>query len=81
MMFIFYTPGILLSQFAMNIYINGFVNGLSQLCGIPMQLWLLKYPRKDVTYLLFASSAVFAVSMFISKELCTSCIDGETSIS
>ena len=67
MMFIFYAPGILLGQFAMNMYVNGFVNGLSQLSGIPLQLWLLQYPRKYVTYLLFAWSAVFAVAMFISK--------------
>jgi hypothetical protein len=67
MMFIFYAPGILLDQFAMNIYVNGFVNGLSQLAGIPLQLWLLQFPRKYVTYILFATSAVFAVAMFISK--------------
>ncbi len=78
MMFIYYAPGLLLDQFAMNIYVNGFVNALSQLCGIPFQIWLLKFPRKKVTYLLFVSSAIFAVAMFISAELCSDCAPGQT---
>lgn len=78
MMFIYYAPGLLLDQFAMNIYVNGFVNALSQLCGIPFQLWLLKFPRKRVTYILFVASAVFSVGMFVSSELCSDCAPGHT---
>ena len=43
MMFIYYTPGLLLGQFAMSIYLNGIVNGISQICGIPLQEILLRY--------------------------------------
>jgi hypothetical protein len=43
MMFIYYTPGLLLDQFAMSIYLNGIVNGISQICGIPLQEILLRY--------------------------------------
>lgn len=68
-MFIFYAPGLLLNQFDLNIYINGVVNAASQLCGIPIQGFLLRYPRKFNSYLLFGCSAVFAVAMYLSQEL------------
>ena len=69
MMFIFYAPGLLLSQFDLNIYINGVVNAASQLCGIPIQGFLLRYPRKFTIYLLFGMSAMFAVGMYLSQVL------------
>jgi hypothetical protein len=67
MMFIYYAPGLLLDQFDMNIYINGLVNALSQLCGVPIQELLLRTSRKFSNYLLFILSAVFAVGMWVVK--------------
>lgn len=69
MMFIFYAPGLLLNQFDMNIYVNGVINAASQLCGIPIQGFLLLYPRKFNNYLLFGLSAVFAVGMYLAQEI------------
>jgi hypothetical protein len=69
MMFIYYAPGLLLNQFDMSIYVNGVVNGFAQICGIPVQHFLLKFQRKFSSYLLFTSSAVFAVGMWVAQEL------------
>jgi hypothetical protein len=67
-MFIYYAPGLLLNQFSMSIYTNGFVNALAQLCGIPIQQLLLKYERKMSGYLLCSSAAVFALAMWVVQE-------------
>lgn len=69
MMFIYYAPGLLLNQFNLDIYVNGLVNALSQLAGIPIQQLLLQYERKMSSYLLFTCSAVFAVGMWLVKDL------------
>lgn len=43
MMFIYYAPGLLLNEFDMNIYVNGLVNAASQVIGIPVQYFLIRF--------------------------------------
>jgi hypothetical protein len=73
MMFIYYAPGLLLDQFNVDIYFNGLVNALSQLCGIPVQYFMLRFKRKLNNYVLFLSSAAFAIGMYAAQELCEDC--------
>jgi hypothetical protein len=75
MMFTVYGPALLLDQFAIDIFLDGFLNGISQLINIPLLLAYTDiYPRRQGQIICMFVSGVFAViSYFLLPESCVNC--------
>lgn len=81
-MFELYAPALLFGQLKMSIFVNGIINGVSQLSTIPLLLCIvMTLSRPKGQMMIFTGTFIFGLAIAIlSPETCHNCMDGTIGI-